>query len=279
MTTMTAESMRAVSQPPTPPTLAKCAGALLASEWIKIRSVRSTYWAMLISIVAVIVLDVLIARHFVTSWDTLPASEKASFDPLDVVFNGFGFAQLAITSLGVLVISSEYSSGLIRTTFSAAPRRRAVLMAKAAVFGTVALVIGEVLSFGCFWLGQAILSGKHLGISISDPGALRAVLAAGCYLFVAGIIGLGLGALLRSTAGAVASAIGLLFLLPQVVGALPSPWRFDIGKFLPGNLISQLTSSDPSSKLLTPGWCWVVLIAYPVVFLAAGAYVITRRDA
>ena len=279
MTTMTAESMRAVSQPPTPPTLAKCAGALLASEWIKIRSVRSTYWAMLLSIVAVIVLDVLIARHFVTSWDTLPASEKASFDPLDVVFNGFGFAQLAITSLGVLVISSEYSSGLIRTTFSAAPRRRAVLMAKAAVFGTVALVIGEVLSFGCFWLGQAILSGKHLGISISDPGALRAVLAAGCYLFVAGIIGLGLGALLRSTAGAVASAIGLLFLLPQVVGALPSPWRFDIGKFLPGNLISQLTSSDPSSKLLTPGWCWVVLIAYPVVFLAAGAYVITRRDA
>jgi len=279
MTTMTAESMRAVSQPPTPPTLAKCAGALLASEWIKIRSVRSTYWAMLISIVAVIVLDVLIARHFVTSWDTLPASEKASFDPLDVVFNGFGFAQLAITSLGVLVISSEYSSGLIRTTFSAAPRRRAVLMAKAAVFGTVALVIGEVLSFGCFWLGQAILSGKHLGISISDPGALRAVLAAGCYLFVAGIIGLGLGALLRSTAGAVASAIGLLFLLPQVVGALPSPWRFDIGKFLPGNLISQLTSSDPSSKLLTPGWCWVVLIAYPVVFLAAGAYVISRRDA
>ena len=279
MTTMTAESMRAVSQPPTPPTLAKRAGALLASEWIKIRSVRSTYWAMLISIVAVIVLDVLIARHFVTSWDTLPASEKASFDPLVVVFNGFGFAQLAITSLGVLVISSEYSSGLIRTTFSAAPRRRAVLMAKAAVFGTVALVIGEVLSFGCFWLGQAILSGKHLGISISDPGALRAVLAAGCYLFVAGIIGLGLGALLRSTAGAVASAIGLLFLLPQVVGALPSPWRFDIGKFLPGNLISQLTSSDPSSKLLTPGWCWVVLIAYPVVFLAAGAYVISRRDA
>jgi len=279
MTTMTTEPMRTVSRPPTTPTLAERAGALLASEWIKIRSVRSTYWAMLISIVAVIALDVLIARHFVTSWDTLPASEKASFDPLGVVFNGFGFAQLAITSLGVLVISSEYSSGLIRTTFSAAPRRRAVLMAKAAVFGAVALVIGEVLSFGCFWLGQAILSGKHLGISISDPGALRAVLAAGCYLFVAGIIGLGLGALLRSTAGAIASAIGLLFLLPQVVGALPSPWRFDIGKFLPGNLISQLTSSDPSSKLLTPGWCWVVLIAYPVVFLAAGAYVISRRDA
>src|SRR5262245_1894394 len=277
MTTMTAESMRAVSQPPTPPTLAKRAGALLASEWIKIRSVRSTYWAMLISIVAV--LDVLIARHFVTSWDTLPASEKASFDPLDVVFNGFGFAQLAITSLGVLVISSEYSSGLIRTTFSAAPRRRAVLVAKAAVFGAVALVVGEVLSFGCFWLGQAILSGKHLGVSISDPGALRAVLAAGFYLFVTGIIGLGLGALLRSTAGAVASAIGLLFLLPQVVGALPSPWRFDIGKFLPGNLISQLTSTYPSSKLLTPGWCWVVLITYPIVFLATGAYVISRRDA
>jgi ABC-2 type transport system permease protein len=186
---------------------------------------------------------------------------------------------LAITSLGVLVISSEYSSGLIRTTFSAAPKRRAVLVAKAAVFGAVALVVGEVLSFGCFWLGQAILSGKHLGISISDPGALRAALAAGFYLFVTGIIGLGLGALLRSTAGAIASAIGLLFLLPQVVAALPSPWRVDIGKFLPENLIAQLTSSDPSSKLLSPGWCWVVLIAYPVAFLGTGAYVISRRDA
>ena len=189
--------------------------------------------ALLLSIVAVLALEVLIARHFVTSWDSLPTSEKASFDSLDVVFKGFGFAQLAITSLGVLVISSEFSTGLIRTTFSAAPKRRAVLVAKAAVFGAVALVVGEVLSFGCFWLGQAILSGKHLGISISDPGALRAVLAAGFYLFVAGLIGLGLGAVLRSTAGAVASAIGLLFLLPQVVGALPSPWRLTSASSFP----------------------------------------------
>jgi ABC-2 type transport system permease protein len=279
MTTMTVEPVRPTSRPPAPPTLGKRAGSLLASEWIKLRSVRSTYWAVLLSVLAAVVLDVLIARHLVTGWDQLSPAEKASFDPLDAVFNGFGFAQLALTSLGVLVISAEYSSGLIRTTFSAAPRRRAVLAAKAAVFGAVALVVGEVLSFACFWLGQAILSGKHLGISISDPGALRAVLAAGFYLFVAGIIGLGMGAVLRSTAGAVASAIGLLFLLPQVVGALPSPWRFDIGKFLPGNLIAQLTSSDPSSKLLSPGWCWVVLVAYPVAFLVSGAYVISRRDA
>jgi ABC-2 type transport system permease protein len=279
MTTMTAEPMHAKSRPPTPPTLGKRAGSLLASEWIKLRSVRSTYWAVLLSVVAAVVLDVLIARHLVTGWDHLSPSEKASFDPLDAVFNGFGFAQLAITSLGVLVISAEYSSGLIHTTFSAAPRRRAVLAAKAAAFGAVALVVGAILSFACFWLGQAILSGKHLGISISDPGALRAVLAAGFYLFVTGMIGLGMGAVLRSTAAAVASAIGLLFLLPQVVGALPSPWRLDIGKFLPGNLIAQLTSSDPSSKLLSPGWCWVVLVAYPVAFLATGAYVISRRDA
>lgn len=279
MTTMTVEPLPAVSRRQNPPTLRNRAGALLAAEWIKIRSVRSTYWALLASALATIILDVLIARHFVTSWDHLTAAEKASFDPIDVVFNGFGFAQLAITSLGVLVISSEYSTGMIRATFSAAPRRRAVLLAKAAVFGAVALVVGEVLSFGCFWLGQAILSGKHLGISITDPGAMRAVLAAGFYLFIAGLIGLGLGTLLRYTAGAVAAAIGLLFLLPQVVGALPSPWRFDIGKFLPGNLISQLTSTDASSKLLSPGWCWLVLIAYPVVLLGAGAWLITRRDA
>jgi ABC-2 type transport system permease protein len=279
MTTMTVEPVRPTSRPPAPPTLGKRAGSLLASEWIKLRSVRSTYWAVLLSVLAAVVLDVLIARHLVTGWDQLSPAEKASFDPLDAVFNGLGFAQLALTSLGVLVISAEYSSGLIRTTFSAAPRRRAVLAAKAAVFGAVALVVGEVLSFACFWLGQAILSGKHLGISISDPGALRAVLAAGFYLFVAGIIGLGMGAVLRSTAGAVASAIGLLFLLPQVVGALPSPWRSDIGKFLPGNVIAQLTSSDPSSKLLSPGWCWVVLVAYPVAFLVSGAYVISNRDA
>jgi ABC-2 type transport system permease protein len=281
--------MTAITAPPSddlaewrhrpPPALRIRAGNLVASEWIKIRSVRSTYLTLLSSAFAAILIGVLVARHYVTSWDTFTPLERAAFDPIDTSFRGFGFAQLAIASLGVLVISSEYATGLIRVTLGATPRRRAVLAAKAVIFGVIAFVTGLVLSFSCFWIGQAILSGKHLGVSLTDPGALRAVLAAAFYLLVAGLIGLGLGAVLRYTAGAMAAAIGLLFLLPQVVGALPTPWRDDIGKFLPENLISQLVATHPSVNGLPTGWCWVLLVAYPAVLLAAGASLISRRDA
>ena len=262
-----------------PPALPVRAGNLLASEWIKIRSVRSTYWTLLSSAFAAILIGVLVARHYVTSWDTFTPSQQVVFDPIDTSFRGFGFAQLAIASLGVLAISSEYATGLIRVTLAAIPSRRALLAAKAVVFGVIAFATGLVLSFGCFWIGQAILSGKRLGVSLTDPGALRAVLAAAFYLLVAGLIGLGLGAILRYTAGAIAAAIGLLFLLPQVVSALPTPWRDDIGKFLPENMISQLVATHPSATGLPVGWCWVLLVAYPAVLLAAGAYLISRRDA
>jgi hypothetical protein len=256
-----------------------CAGNLLASEWIKIRSVRSTYWTLLGSAFAAILIGVLVARHYVTSWDTFTPRERAAFDPIDTSFRGFGFAQLGIAALGVLAITSEYTTGLIRITLSAEPRRRALLAAKALVFGVMAFLTGLVLSFTCFWIGQAILHGKHLGVSLSDPAALRAVLAAAFYLLVAGLIGLGLGAVLRYTAGAVAAAIGLLFLLPEVVSALPTPWREDIGKFLPENMIAQLVATHPSTSGLPVGWCWAMLAAYPAVLLAAGAYLISRRDA
>jgi ABC-2 type transport system permease protein len=279
LTTAARSDPAAPTRRQTPAPLRTRAAGLLASEWIKIRSTRSTYWTLLASAVGTILICVLVARHYVTGWEHLPAIERAGFDPIDTSLQGFGVAQLAIAALGVLVISAEYATGLIRTTFSAAPKRRAVLAAKAAVFGAVALLTGELLSFTAFWVGQAILHRKHLGVSLSDPGVLRAVLAAGFYLFIAGLIGLALGTLLRYTAGAITAAIGILFLLPKIVDSLPSPWRQDIDKFIPENLISQLASTHPSPTGLPVGWCWPTLLAYPAALLLAAGYLITRRDA
>ena len=130
---------------------------------------------------------------------------------------------LAVGVLGVLAFSTEYDTGLIRTTFAAVPRRRAVLAAKAAVTGTVTLIAGQLVAFTSFFLVQAVLSGHHLGVSLSRPGVPGAVLADGILLFVVAMMGLGLGAIIRHTAGGIAAVAGLIF-LPAIGGLLPSPW-------------------------------------------------------
>jgi ABC-2 type transport system permease protein len=273
VTTMT------VTAPPSRRTLSR---DLLGSEWIKIRSVRSTYFILLGAALLAILVSTAIAAHWANSWTTTTPEQRAAFDPLQTSFRGFEIAQLVIGALGVLVIGSEYSSGLIRTTFAAYSRRRSVLAAKVAVLGTLALVFGEVLAFASFWINQAILStanGGSIGVSIGSPGALRATVAAGAYMAVAGLIGVGFGFLLRHTAGALSVLFALLFVLTPVVGSLPAPWNKDIGRMLPSWEIGQLVSQHPGTMGFSPPWAAVVLIAWPVVTLSAAAVVLTRRDA
>jgi ABC-2 type transport system permease protein len=178
-----------------------------------------------------------------------------------------------------LIISSEFSTSMIRTTFAAVPRRPLVLFAKAVVFTVVAFVVATLSAFVAFFVGQSILAGKQADVALSNPGVLRAVLGAAAYLTLIGLLGLGLGTLLRRTAGAIATLFGLVLVLPALTEALPSPWNTDVGKLLPINAGRAMFTVRPNADLLSPGGGLVVLLITVGVVLAAAAFVLTRRDA
>jgi ABC-type transport system involved in multi-copper enzyme maturation permease subunit len=185
---------------------------------------------------------------------------------------------LPVTVLSVLVFTSEYASGLIAATFTAVPRRLAVLTAKAAVTGAVALAAGELLAFACFFLTQAILSTHHRGLSLSHPAVPGAVLAAGCALTACALVGVGLGAIIRHTAGAIAAAVAVIYLLAVLCLVLPAPWSTRLGRFTMPFAAYQAVASHPLAGLLSPGLSMLVIIAWPAAILTAAAVVISRRD-
>jgi hypothetical protein len=247
---------------------------ILTSEWTKFGSVRSTYWTLLIAAVTTIGISAIVA----VSLRAQPAAGRPQMDPLLPGFASLEYAVLAAGVLGVLAFSSEYATGLIRTTFAAVPQRRAVLAAKAAVTGAVTLAAGELLSFASFLLAQAILSGSHLGVSLSHPGVPGAVLANGTLLFVCAMLGVGLGAIVRRTAGAVAALFGLIY-LPAILGVLPAPWNHWTSRFTLFYAAQQVVTLHPRTDLLSPALSMLVLIAWPAAALLTAAFLVTRRDA
>jgi len=252
---------------------------VLASEWIKLRSLRSTYLVLLFAAVAAMGIGYLVAHADATHWPTMSVAARAAFDPVDDTFSGLGLAQLAFGALGVLAISSEYTTGLIRTTFAAVPRRRAVIAAKAAVVGVVTLLAGELIAFATFFTGQWALSAQHLDVTLAHPGALRGVLAAGFYLAVTAWVGIGLGTVIRHTAGAITAMVGVVFLLPTVIGALPTPWDTRIGRFTMNQAAQQMIAQHPHAGYFSAGPSFLIVAAYAAAAIAAAALVITRRDA
>jgi ABC-2 type transport system permease protein len=259
---------------PAVPPLAVRARGVLTCEWTKFRSVRSTYWTLLIAAVTAIGISAVVAVALANQ----PAAGQPPMDPLLPDLASLEYAVLAVGVLGVLAFSSEHATGLIRTTFAAVPRRRAVLAAKAAVVGAVTLVLGELLAVASFFLVQAILSGSHQGLSLSHPGVPGAVAADGILLFVCAMVGLGLGAIIRHTAGGVAALAGLIY-LPAIVGLLPVPWNDRISRFTLFYAAEQVVLLHPRTNLLSPALSMLVLIAWPAAVLAAAAFLITRRDA
>jgi ABC-2 type transport system permease protein len=252
---------------------------VLTSEWIKLRSVRSTSLVLLFAAAAAVGIGYLVTHVDATHWPTMSAAARAAFDPVGDSFAGLGLAQLAFGALGVLAISSEYTTGLIRTTFAAVPRRRAVIAAKATVVGVATLLAGELIAFATFFTGQWALSAQHLNVSLAHPGALRGVLAAGFYLPVMAWVGLGLGAVIRHTAGAITAMVGLVFLLPQVIHALPAPWDTRIGRFDVDQAAQQMIAQHPHAGYFSAGPSFLIVAGYAAVAIAAAAFVITRRDA
>jgi ABC-type transport system involved in multi-copper enzyme maturation permease subunit len=253
---------------------------LVRSEWTKLRTVRSTYWTLFATAVGMVGLAVLFTASYVGRFDRLSAADKATFNPTAWSLSGFFLAPLAVAVLGVLVMTSEYSTGSIRSTFAAAPQRRAVLAAKALVFGTVIGAVGIAASFGAFFVGQSILASKGIEAHIGDPGVVRAIVGAGLYLTVLGLFALGLGTLIRRTAGAIAAVIGLVLILPGLVNALPSSWQDAISKYLPslaGQALIGSTRFAPAHQL-SPWAGFGVFCGYAVAALVAGAVVLARRD-
>src|SRR5215472_3430205 len=189
---------------------------VLRSEWAKLRSVRSTFWALTVTVVLGVGLGAVISAAAARGYARSSVSGKLSWDPTAVSLDGIGIATLAIAVLGVLCISSEYSSGMIRTSLIAVPKRGRVLAAKSLVFAGVIFVVGEATSFAAFFAGQALISGHAPHAALGDPGVARAVAGAGLALTALAVLSVAAGALLRHPAAAITCMIAVLFVLPAI---------------------------------------------------------------
>ena len=240
-------------------------------EWLKLRSVRSTWWTLLVFAAGMVGLAILVMRG---------QQHSASFDPTNDSFAGLAIGQLALGVLGVLAVTSEFSSGMIRATFAAAPRRPLVLAAKAAILASVTLVAGEIMAFVAFGVGQAVLKSQFPHAALGQPGVLRAVLMAGAYPALIALIGLGLGAIIRHTAGAISAVVGVLFVLPLILLPLGTSIQNSVGQFMP-MLIAEnsLTAVKPVAHSLSAGVGFAVLCFYAATALAVGSWLLARRDA
>ena len=260
-------------------------GGALRSEFTKIRSVRSTYWALLVMIVLTAGLGA------VASYTTTRSHQGPFFDPASWSLGGLVLSQLVIGALGALVITSEYSTGMIRTSLTALPQRGLLVAAKVAVFAAVAFVTGLISSFASFVIGQAIMSSHHTNTTLSHPGVLRAVIGGALFLTVCGLLALGIGLLIRHTAGALTAVAGLLFVLPLLGNLLPHSWQDHVNKWLPTVAGAQIWTavhpphSNSASPLGTGGlmfapWTgFAVFCGYAAIALAAGLILFRERDA
>lgn len=254
-------------------------GEVLRSEWTKLISVRSTYWTLFVAALAMVGLSALLCATYVNRFAHLSASDRFDFHATSFSLNGLLLAQLAIGVLGVLIITSEYSTGMIRSTLAAVPQRGTVLAAKAIVFTGVNLVVGEISAFAAFFVGQSILSSSHIEAHLGDPGVARAVIGAGLYLAVLGLLALGLGSLIRHSAGAIAALFGLILVLPGLVQTLPTSWQAVIDKYLPSNAGAAVFRTSRDFSQLSPWVGFGVFCLYAAVSLAAATVLLRHRDA
>lgn len=249
----------------------------VAAEWTKLRSVRSTTLALVATGAVCVGLGALICAATASRWSQLAPIERASFDAANRSLRGVFLGQLVIGALGVLVVTAEFTTGTIRASAAAVPVRARLAAAKVAVFGPVAAVVGLATAFAAFGIGQALLP-RGVGVSLSDPSVLRAVLGAGAYLGLVAMIGLGIGTIVRSTAVGISALVGLVFVVPLLSEALPASLRDHFAPYLPVNAGISLFSVRTDAHALAPGAALLVLVAYAAVALVVGGVMLVRRD-
>jgi ABC-type transport system involved in multi-copper enzyme maturation permease subunit len=252
-------------------------GGVVASEWIKLRSLRSSWLTLAAAVIGMIGIGWLVSFETNSHWAHMQADERAGFDPVSRSLTGVYLAQLAIGVLGVLVITGEYATGMIRATLSAVPRRLPVLWAKLGVFCAITFVLMLVSAFAAFLVGQQLL-GSH-GTTLSAPHALRAVIGVALYLTVVAALAVGLGFMVRSTAGGIASLFGLLLVLPAIGHVLPTSWQQHILPYLPSNAGGALYSLKPDPGTLAPWTGFGVMCVWAAVAILGAMVVLRRRDA
>ena len=254
-------------------------GDVLRSEWTKFRSVRSTFWALTVTVVVGIGLGAAISAATAHGYAKLSVSGKLSWNPAEVSLDGVAIASLAIAVLGVLCISSEYSSGMIRTSLIAVPKRGRVLAAKSLVFAAVTFVVGEVTSFTAFFVGQALISGHAPHAALGDPGVARAVVGGGLYLAALAVLSVAAGALLRHPAAAIAAMMAVVLVLPLIAEALPDSWRNPVTEFWPTQAGGQLASVHHAAHTLQPWPGFGVMCLFVAIVYAIAWTLLDRRDA
>ncbi|MDF5756527.1 hypothetical protein [Spongiactinospora sp. TRM90649] len=253
--------------------------SVFGSEVTKARSVRSTYWTVIVAVVGGIALGTLLTATIVATWDQMPRMQRATLDPVSISLSGLDVAVISLIVFGALVITSEYSTKQITVTLAAVPSRPRLLAGKALVVALVALVAGVIVSFVSFFVGQAFFASLDMQSSLADSTALWAVLRAAVLLPLIALIALAVGTLVRSSAGAITIVIGGIY-LPGVVAMLLPAWaRDNIYPFFPGAAVTNLMHPDDGLWARSATGAMVILVVWTVVLLAGAAAALVRRDA
>ncbi len=252
---------------------------VLLSEWTKLRSVRSTKWSLAVGFLLTIAFPILFAFVTRSHWGSMAPRERADRHPLDIALAGVNVAQLAIAVLGVLLISAEYSTGSIRSTFTAVPKRLPVFWAKLLDYAAVSLALIVPAVLVSFFASQAILhSIPQLQISFSQPGVARSVIGGAVYVMLVGVFALAIGTIVRNTAGGIAAFAAIFFVLPPLMFTLPTSWNNAISQYLPSNAGRQLFALHHAAHTLRPVTGTLVFLAYCGAAILIAAVLLVRRD-
>ena len=252
---------------------------VLLSEWAKLRSVRSTKWSLFAGFVLTIAFPIVFSIVTRTHWGSMSPGDRAGRHPLDIALAGVNVAQLAVAVLGVLLISAEYSTGSIRSTFTAVPKRLPVLWAKLLDYAIVTIVFTVPAVLVSFFASQAILHTiPQLHMSFSQPGVARAVIGGAVYVMLVGIFALAIGAIVRNTAGGIATFAAIFFVLPPLMFTLPQSWNNAISQYLPSNAGRQLFALQHASHTLSTWTGGLVFIGYCAAAIVIAAILLVRRD-
>ncbi|MGC9220041.1 MAG: ABC transporter permease subunit [Solirubrobacteraceae bacterium] len=251
---------------------------VIRSEWTKLWSLRSTRWSLLLAFVAQAGIGPLAAAITMAHWGQQGHLEI--FNPIDRSLRGWTLAQLAVAVLGVMVVSGEYATGMIRSSLLAVPRRWPVLLAKIVVFAAVTLVLMLVAALIGFYVSQAIFTQHHVNVTLAAPNAARAVVETALFTTFTGMFCIGLAAIIRRTAGGIAAFVALFFVLPGITGLLPTSTVNAINPYLPTTIASTMTSAVTGGPHTFSAWGSGALLAgYAVAANLIGAALLLRRDA
>ncbi|MEU3695240.1 ABC transporter permease [Streptomyces griseoviridis] len=258
--------------------MSMAATQVVRSEWTKIRSVASTVWTLGLAVVVTIALGMLISALSKSEFDTMDRQDQLTFDPTFTSFAGMSLGQLAMIVFGVLVVANEYSSGMIRTSLAAVPRRGTFLAGKVAVATVLALVVSMATSFAAFFLGQMMLG--DLKASLGDDGVLRAVIGGGLYMTLIAVFSMGVAAMLRSPMLSLGILMPFFFLISNILGSVDVTKK--VGRFLPDQAGSKIMEVVPPLDDDTPYGPWGglgIMVLWVVAALIGGYLVLKRRDA